>query len=83
MEPVGNSGRERALVLGGTGMLGHEILQRFAAVYDVHATVRNPAAAKAHGLPASLHPLDAFDVSPLRSLLERLAPRVVVTASGS
>ena len=82
MEPIGNGGRDCALVLGATGMLGHELVQRFAAVYDVHATVRNPAAARAHGLPAALHRLDAFEVQPLRSLLERVAPRVVVNCIG-
>ena len=36
----------RILVLGATGMLGHEAVRVLANNFDVHASVRDPAAAK-------------------------------------
>jgi dTDP-4-dehydrorhamnose reductase len=74
--------RERVLVMGATGMLGHEVVSVFADSYEVHATVRDPVAAQALGVRATLHPLDAFDMRPLRGLLEELAPRLIVNCVG-
>jgi dTDP-4-dehydrorhamnose reductase len=73
---------ERALVLGATGMLGHEVVQRFARTYEVHGTVRDVSAAQRYGLSATLHELDALEPSGLGDLLRRVAPRVVVNCVG-
>jgi dTDP-4-dehydrorhamnose reductase len=78
----GDANHGRCLVLGATGMLGHEVVERFARVYDVHATVRDPVAAQEYRLPATLHQLDASDVSPLSALMDRVAPHVVVNCIG-
>jgi dTDP-4-dehydrorhamnose reductase len=73
---------ERALVLGATGMLGHEVVEHFARAYEVHATVRDPAAAQKYRIPATLHRLDASDVLHVYELADRLGPRVVVNCIG-
>ena len=76
------SGHNRALILGATGMLGHEVVRRFAAAFDVHATARDPATAERFGLPVTLHRLDAAELSTLDELFDRVAPRVVVNCIG-
>lgn len=63
-------------------MLGHEVVERFARVYDVHATARDPAAAESYRLPATLHHLEASELSQLPALVDRIAPRVLVNCIG-
>jgi dTDP-4-dehydrorhamnose reductase len=70
------------LVFGGSGMLGHQVVGRFACDIDVHATVRDPARAEALGLPATLHPFDPYRPELLVPLLEALRPDVVVNCIG-
>lgn len=73
---------ERALILGGTGMLGHEAVRTFARSYEVHASVRSPESAEAFGLPATLHRFDAFEPATLPDLLDLVEPSVVLNCIG-
>lgn len=75
-------GLERALILGGTGMLGHEAIERFARAYEVHATVRDPEIAAEYLLPATLHAFDAFEPELLSELLDTVEPTVVLNCIG-
>ena len=70
------------LVLGGTGMLGHEVVRRFAGDREVHATVRDPDAAARFELPATLHAFDAFRSDELPTLIDRVRPDVVINCVG-
>jgi dTDP-4-dehydrorhamnose reductase len=74
--------RDRALVLGASGMLGHQVVRTFASEYDVHATVRDPAAAPAAVVAATLHRLDAYATEPLPTILDEVQPRVIVNCIG-
>ena len=70
------------LVLGGTGMLGHQVVRRFARDREVHATVRDPVAAAHFELPATLHAFDAYRSDELRGVLEQVRPALVVNCVG-
>jgi dTDP-4-dehydrorhamnose reductase len=70
------------LILGGTGMLGHEVVRRFAEAHAVHATARDLARAEEIGLPATLHRLDAYDPDELAGILEDVRPAAVVNCIG-
>src|SRR3954464_1836648 len=74
--------RPRILVLGGTGMLGHAAARVLAEEFDVHASVRDPAAAARHGLPVHLHAFDASDPERLPELLEDSGADVAVNCIG-
>ena len=69
-------------MLGGTGMLGHEAVRVLAGDFQVHASVRDVAAAERHDLPAELHAFDAYASEELPDLLERSAPHAVVNCIG-
>lgn len=71
----------KVLVLGGTGMLGHEAVRVLAGEFEVHATVRDPSAA-AHLLDAELHELDAFEPRRLPALLGEVRPGAVLNCIG-
>lgn len=73
---------ERVLILGGTGMLGHEAIARFSRAYEVHASVRDPELAARYELPATLHPFDAFEPERLSDLLATVEPAVVLNCIG-
>jgi dTDP-4-dehydrorhamnose reductase len=73
---------QRILVLGGTGMLGHAVVRVLAPELEVHATVRDPAAAERHGLPARLHAFDATRPEALGELLERTRADVAINCIG-
>ena len=74
--------RERVLILGGTGMLGHEAVRTFARSYEVHTSVRSPESAEVFGLPATLHRFDAFEPAALPGLLDFVAPSLVLNCIG-
>lgn len=61
-------------------MLGHVVVRAFAQDSQVHASVRDPAAALHLGIPARLHPFDASDHP--AQLLERIKPHVVINCIG-
>lgn len=74
----------RILIVGATGMLGHEVLQVLASDFDVWAACRRPEA-----LPEAIVPperliagLDARNPSVARELTARVQPDVVVNAVG-
>ena len=60
---------DRVLILGGTGMLGHEAISRFTPHFEVHASVRDPELAAQYELPATLHAFDAYEPQALAELL--------------
>ncbi len=76
----------RVLILGGSGMLGHKLLQELAgdARYDVHTTVRRRPAVLG-GIPATFH--EGVDLSPgsshLAEVLQKVHPDVVINAVGA
>jgi dTDP-4-dehydrorhamnose reductase len=75
------SQERRLLVLGGTGMLGHEVVRSLTDRFAVHASVRDVGKAERFGLPATLHPLDAGQPA-LDELLEMVKPFAVVNCIG-
>ena len=73
---------DRVLILGGTGMLGHEAILRFAPHFEVHASVRDPELAAQYELPATLHAFDAYEPQALTELLDVVDPAVVLNCIG-
>jgi dTDP-4-dehydrorhamnose reductase len=73
---------ERALVLGATGMLGHQLLGVLGDRYEVHGTARDLERARRFALPAELHAFDAFAPDGLGPLLDEVRPALVVNAVG-
>jgi dTDP-4-dehydrorhamnose reductase len=73
---------DRILVLGGTGMLGHEVVRGLSERHEVHATVRDEEAARRHGVGGELHAFDARRPEDLTALLETLRPTAVVNCIG-
>ena len=71
----------KALVLGGTGMLGHRVVPALSGSHEVHATVRDLDFA-APRVPATLHQLDVLDGHALDDVVRRVAPEVVVNCVG-
>jgi dTDP-4-dehydrorhamnose reductase len=74
--------QNRALIFGGTGMLGHEAIRRFSGPYDVHASVKDVEDAARFGLPATLHRFDAYELEQLPELLAEVEPATVVNCIG-
>lgn len=73
---------DRVLILGGTGMLGHEAISRFTPHFEVHASVRDPELAAQYELPATLHAFDAYEPRALTELLDIVDPAVVLNCIG-
>ena len=73
---------DRVLILGGTGMLGHEAISRFTPHFEVHASVRDPELAAQYELPATLHAFDAYEPQALTELLDVVDPAVVLNCIG-
>jgi dTDP-4-dehydrorhamnose reductase len=73
---------DRILVLGGTGMLGHEVVRGLAERHEVHATVRDEEAARRHGVGGELHAFDASRPEGLGELLGTVRPSAVVNCIG-
>jgi dTDP-4-dehydrorhamnose reductase len=73
----------RLIVIGGNGMLGHQLCKTLSRTFEVWATFRAP-----HGefdfLPAERRIGDAAveETSRIRDILERVAPDAVVNAAG-
>jgi dTDP-4-dehydrorhamnose reductase len=63
-------------------MLGHQAVRELADEFEVHASVRDPAAAERHGLPAALHAFDAVRPESIGELLERSGAEVAVNCIG-
>jgi dTDP-4-dehydrorhamnose reductase len=63
-------------------MLGHQVAKRFAADFEVHATVRDTDAAARFGLLANLHEFDAHSPERIGTLIDRIEPSVVVNCIG-
>jgi dTDP-4-dehydrorhamnose reductase len=70
------------LILGGTGMLGHEAISRFTPHFEVHSSVRDPELAAQYELPATLHAFDAYEPQALTELLDVVDPAVVLNCIG-
>lgn len=76
----------RVLILGGDGMLGHQLLARLQAAHDVRVTLRGEAADYAS--LGALHEasgefgVDVRDEDRLREVLTRFRPAAVVNAVG-
>jgi len=76
----------RILILGGDGMLGHQLLQHFGARHDVRATLRGPLDRySAFGL---FHPgnaaggVDVQDFESVRKAFTAFSPDAVINATG-
>ena len=63
-------------------MLGHEAVRTLARDFEVHATVRDRAAAERYGLRAELHELDASSPGDLDRVLDAARPEVVLNCIG-
>ncbi|MDO8986648.1 MAG: SDR family oxidoreductase [Coriobacteriia bacterium] len=74
----------RILVVGASGMLGHEAIRVLVPDFDVHGACRTPFDASKLGLAADhlLTGLDATDPSAAYRLLETVQPDVVLNAVG-
>lgn len=82
----GMSQRNRILVLGASGMLGHKLIQRLSAAFSVAGTVRavDVPAKLRHVLPGiRMYPgVDARDSEALRAVMADWAADVVVNCVG-
>ena len=73
----------RVLVLGATGMLGHEACRVLAEHYEeVHATARDTERARRLGVTAELHSFDATRPEGIEALLDRVRPAVLLNCIG-
>lgn len=75
---------ERILVVGASGMLGHEAVRVLAPDFEVWGACRRPEALPDLGIPRErlLDGLDATDRGSATALLERVRPDVVINAVG-
>jgi dTDP-4-dehydrorhamnose reductase len=81
--------RLRVVVLGGSGMLGHKLLQTLHPRFDVFGTVRSEATLRRcrsalPGFPTDhlASGIDALNFATVRKLIEALKPTVVVNCIG-
>ena len=74
----------RVLVLGASGMLGHQAVRVLAPDFDVWGACRNPSELPGLGVPAKriLGGLDAMSAASADALLARVRPDVVINAAG-
>jgi len=76
----------RILILGGDGMLGHQLLQSWQSHHDVRATLRQSGVEyRGYGLfdaANSFFGIDVRDVEVLRRVLDEFRPEAVVNAVG-
>lgn len=73
--------RQRALILGGTGMLGHACAAAFRSRLDVHATVRDTASSVAAALDVPVRRFDAW-TDDIDEVIQTTRPDVVVNCIG-
>jgi dTDP-4-dehydrorhamnose reductase len=76
----------RILILGGTGMLGHKLVQRLSLSFDVMTTVRGhrdklPSLKLATSAQV-ISDIDLTRESDLTKVIERVEPHVVINAAG-
>jgi dTDP-4-dehydrorhamnose reductase len=77
----------RVLIVGGSGMLGHKLVQVLGAdpALEVHATVRRPPPEPFRALAANYH--DGVELGPrsdrLQQVLREVRPGVVINAVGA
>jgi dTDP-4-dehydrorhamnose reductase len=75
----------KILILGGDGMLGHQLAKTLAPRHDVHVTLRQPLAAYHHlpvSEPQAVGGVDARDWAHLATVIERVAPDALVNCIG-
>jgi len=74
----------RVLVVGASGMLGHEAIRTLAPDFEVWGSCRNPAALPDLGIPAEriVGGLDATDSGAAAALVEQVRPDLVINAVG-
>lgn len=76
----------KVLIIGGTGMLGHKLVQRLSPNFEVITTVRRPPTpAEADAIFAHATVLEGLDVenfSVMAAEIERVRPAVVINAVG-
>lgn len=77
-----SASRPTVLVLGATGMLGHQAAQVLPGWFEVHGTVRDLERATAYGLPVALHRFDAGRPEDLGEVLEATRADVVLNCIG-
>jgi dTDP-4-dehydrorhamnose reductase len=75
---------QRILVVGASGMLGHEAVRVLAPDFEVWGACRRPEALPDLGVPAErlLGGLDATDTAGAYALVERVKPDLVLNAVG-
>ena len=75
---------ERILVVGASGMLGHEAVRALAPDFEVWGACRHPEELPDLGVPAErmLGGLDATDGNSAYALVERVKPDLVINAVG-
>lgn len=78
------SGERRILVVGASGMLGHEAVRVLAPDFEVWGACRRPEELPDLGIPweRMLGGLDATDGDSVYALVERVRPDVVLNAAG-
>ncbi len=76
----------KVLILGGSGMLGHKLVQRLGARFEVWATLRdNPGKYQHFNLYDTARIFDKIDVADIEAVenvIETVKPQVVVNAVG-
>jgi dTDP-4-dehydrorhamnose reductase len=74
----------RILVVGASGMLGHQALRVLSPDFEVWGACRNPHDLPELGVPAArmLGGLDATDAGSARALIARVRPDLVLNAAG-
>ena len=76
----------RILVLGGTGMLGHKLVQCWQEEFDVWTTIRSDfASCERFGIfkrDRTIDSLSVLDTAALEAAVERVAPNVIFNAVG-
>ncbi|MCL2024360.1 MAG: SDR family oxidoreductase [Coriobacteriia bacterium] len=75
---------QRVLVLGASGMLGHEAVRVLAPDFEVFAALRETSDVLGLGLDLAhaLAGLDAFDIATARTMFEVARPDMVINAVG-
>lgn len=74
----------RILVLGATGMLGHESVRVLSPDFEVWAACRDPRGLPDLGIPDTrlLGGLDASSAGSAQTLIDRVRPHLVINAAG-
>jgi dTDP-4-dehydrorhamnose reductase len=74
------------LIIGGTGMLGHKLVQRLSGQFEVWTTIRNSFdSVSAFGIydrERTLESINVEDVTGLRRMIETVRPAAVINAVG-